>query len=76
LLAGPKLLVLDAATSSVERTEAQIEAALGKPLSGRTSIVITHHLSTVRQDDRILVLGKRRVVEKGTPEELLSKLFI
>jgi ABC-type multidrug transport system fused ATPase/permease subunit len=74
LLADPKLLVLDEATSSVDlRAEAQIEAALGKLLSGRTSLVIAHRLSTVRRADRILLMGQGRVVEEGTHEELLNK---
>jgi ATP-binding cassette subfamily B protein len=74
LLADPKLLVLDEATSSVDLvTEARIEAALDRLLAGRTSIVIAHRLSTVRRADRILVLGEGRVVEEGTHEELLSR---
>jgi ABC-type multidrug transport system fused ATPase/permease subunit len=74
LLADPKLLVLDEATSSVDlRAEARIEAALGKLLSRRTSVVIAHRLSTVRRADRILVMGQGQVVEEGTHEVLLSK---
>jgi ATP-binding cassette subfamily B protein len=74
LLADPKLLVLDEATSSVDlATEAKIEAALDRLLVGRTSIVIAHRLSTVRRADRILVMGEGRVIEEGTHEELLSR---
>jgi ABC-type multidrug transport system fused ATPase/permease subunit len=74
LLADPKLLVLDEATSSVDlATEARIEAALDKLLAGRTSIVIAHRLSTVRRADRVLVMGEGRVIEEGTHEELLSR---
>ena len=73
LLADPKLLVLDEATSSVDlTTEARIEAALGRLLAGRTSIVIAHRLSTVRRANRILVMGEGRVLEQGTHDELLS----
>jgi ATP-binding cassette, subfamily B, bacterial len=74
LLADPKLLVLDEATSSVDlMTEAMIEAALNRLLAGRTSIVIAHRLSTVRRADRILVMGEGRVIEQGTHDELLTR---
>ena len=74
LLADPKLLVLDEATSSVDlTTEACIEAALSELLAGRTSVVIAHRLSTIRRADRILVLQGGRVIEEGTHEELLSR---
>jgi ATP-binding cassette subfamily B protein len=74
LLADPKLLVLDEATSSVDlATEARIEKALEKLLAGRTSIVIAHRLSTIRRADRILVLGNGRVIEEGTHDVLLAR---
>ena len=74
LLADPRLLILDEATSSVDlATEARIEAALDRLLTGRTSIVIAHRLSTVRRADRILVMGGGRVIEEGTHDELLSR---
>ncbi|MCA1731286.1 MAG: ABC transporter ATP-binding protein/permease [Actinobacteria bacterium] len=74
LLADPKLLVLDEATSSVDlMTETMIEDALDRLLAGRTSIVIAHRLSTVRRADRILVMGEGRVIEQGTHDELLSR---
>jgi ABC-type multidrug transport system fused ATPase/permease subunit len=74
LLADPKLLVLDEATSSVDlSTEARIEAALDRLLAGRTSVVIAHRLSTVRRADRILVMGKGRVIEQGTHEDLMGR---
>jgi ATP-binding cassette subfamily B protein len=73
LLADPKLLVLDEATSSVDlATEARIEKALDKLLAGRTSIVIAHRLSTVRRADRILVMGEGRVLEEGTHDDLIA----
>jgi len=74
LLADPKLLVLDEATSSVDlATEARIEKALDKLLTGRTSIVIAHRLSTVKRADRILVMSEGRVLEEGTHDDLIAR---
>ncbi|MBU6335670.1 MAG: ABC transporter ATP-binding protein/permease [Chloroflexi bacterium] len=73
LLADPRILILDEATSSVDtRTEALIQAALRRLLAGRTSFVIAHRLSTVRDADLVLVLEAGRVVERGTHAELLA----
>lgn len=74
LLADPKILVLDEATSSVDPyTELLIKEALEKLLRERTSFVIAHRLSTVRNADRIVVLDKGRIIEEGTHSELLEK---
>jgi ATP-binding cassette subfamily B protein len=74
VLADPRILILDEATSSVDtRTEAQIQSALLRLMRGRTSFVIAHRLSTIRNADLVLVVGDRRVVERGTHEELLSQ---
>ncbi|MDT8435401.1 MAG: ABC transporter ATP-binding protein [Gemmatimonadota bacterium] len=72
-LAGdPRILLLDEATSSVDsEIEEQIERALETLMAGRTSIVIAHRLSTVRNADRILVLHHGRIRETGTHDELL-----
>jgi ATP-binding cassette, subfamily B, bacterial len=73
LLAEPRILILDEATSSIDvRTERQIERALERLLIGRTAIVIAHRLSTIRRAARIVVLEGGRIVESGTHEELID----
>ena len=74
LLADPRLLILDEATSSVDiGTERKIERALRLLLSGRTAFIIAHRLSTIRGADLIVVLEYGRIVEQGTHDELLAK---
>ncbi|MCE0497307.1 MAG: ABC transporter ATP-binding protein/permease [Methylacidiphilales bacterium] len=74
LLKDPPVLVLDEATASVDTaTEQFIQQALRRLLSGRTSFVIAHRLSTVRHADLILVLQKGRIVERGTHDDLLAR---
>ena len=74
LLADPRILILDEATSSVDiGTERKIERGLRKLLAGRTAFVIAHRLSTIRDADLIVVLEHGRVIEQGTHEELLQK---
>ncbi|WP_442784867.1 ABC transporter ATP-binding protein [Arthrobacter sp. CG_A4] len=71
-LAARSILVLDEATSSVDsRTEAQIRQAMHRLRQGRTSFVIAHRLSTVRDADLILVMDQGRIVERGTHRELM-----
>jgi ABC-type multidrug transport system fused ATPase/permease subunit len=73
LIADPRILVLDEATSNVDlHTEGRIEAGMRRLLAGRTAIVIAHRLSTIRQAGRIVVLDQGRVVEQGTHDELLE----
>ena len=74
LLADPRILILDEATSSVDiGTERQIEQALRRLLAGRTAFVIAHRLSTIRDAELIVVLEHGRVVEQGTHEELIAR---
>ena len=73
-LAGRSILVLDEATSSVDsRTEAQIRQAMRRLRQGRTSFVIAHRLSTVRDADLILVMDQGRIVEQGTHRQLVAR---
>jgi ATP-binding cassette subfamily B protein len=74
ILAAPSVLILDEATSSVDtRTEKQIQEAMLRLMEGRTSFVIAHRLSTVREADEILVINDGEIIEQGTHEELLAK---
>ncbi|MCB0989934.1 MAG: ABC transporter ATP-binding protein, partial [Acidimicrobiales bacterium] len=73
-LAGPRVLVLDEATSSLDlRSEARIEAALDKLLEGRTAVIIAHRLATARKADRIAVIADGGVVELGSHDELVTQ---
>jgi subfamily B ATP-binding cassette protein MsbA len=74
VLADPRILILDEATSSVDtETEALIQDALKALLKGRTAIVIAHRLSTIQNVDEILVMHKGRIRERGTHQELLAQ---
>ncbi|KAA3647900.1 MAG: ABC transporter ATP-binding protein [Chloroflexi bacterium] len=74
ILADPRILVLDEATASVDtRTEVLIQKALNRLLEGRTSFVIAHRLSTVRNADVVLVINEGKIVERGTHDELLAE---
>jgi ATP-binding cassette subfamily B protein len=73
LLKAPKFVVLDEATAHLDsESEAAVQKALATALQGRTSLVIAHRLSTVRDADQILVLDGGRIVERGTHDELLA----
>lgn len=74
ILADPKILILDEATSSVDtRTEVLIQKAMDKLMKGRTSFIIAHRLSTIKNADVILVINNGEVVEQGKHSELLKK---
>ncbi len=74
ILADPRILILDEATSSVDaEAEFLIQQALERVLEGRTSLVIAHRLSTVRNADKIIVLDQGRIVETGKHEALLQR---
>jgi ATP-binding cassette subfamily B protein len=74
LLVNPNILILDDSTSSVDaNTEMKIQKALENLMVGRTTFIITHRLSTVRNADLIVMLERGKVVEKGTHEELMKE---
>ncbi|MCG7525988.1 ATP-binding cassette domain-containing protein [Streptomyces sp. OfavH-34-F] len=73
LLADPAVLILDEATSSLDIPgERAVQRAMDTVLHGRTAVVIAHRLSTVEVADRVLVMERGRIVEDGTPEELIA----
>lgn len=74
ILADPSILILDEATSSVDtRTELNIQEAMLKLMSGRTSFIIAHRLSTIRDADTIMVIDDGGIVEKGSHRSLIDK---
>ena len=74
MLALPPMLILDEATSSIDtRTELQIQKAFAEMMKGRTSFIVAHRLSTIREADLILVMKEGKIIEQGTHDELLAK---
>ena len=73
-LTRPQILILDEATSNIDtRTEQLIQQAFDRMMEGKTAFIIAHRLSTVREADRILVLGNGRIVQQGRHEELVAE---
>lgn len=73
-VADPPVLILDEATSSIDtRTEAIVQAGMDKLMEGRTTFVIAHRLSTVRNSDAIICLDHGRIIERGNHDELIAK---
>ena len=73
ILSNPRILILDDATSSVDmETEHEIQEALKKVMKGRTTIIIAHRISSVKEADQIIVLEEGKIIERGTHEELLQ----
>ncbi|HHY52157.1 MAG TPA: ATP-binding cassette domain-containing protein, partial [Clostridiales bacterium] len=74
MLIMPPMLILDEATSSIDTiTEINIQKAFAKMMEGRTSFIVAHRLSTIKESDCILVMNQGRIIEQGTHEELLQK---
>ena len=74
MLCLPPMLILDEATSSIDtRTEIKIQQAFASMMKGRTSFIVAHRLSTIREADIILVMDSGKVIEQGTHEELLAE---
>ena len=73
-VADPPVLILDEATSSIDtRTESMVQKGMDSLMSGRTTFVIAHRLSTVRNSDCIMVLEKGRIIERGTHDQLIAE---
>ena len=74
ILSLPPMLILDEATSSIDtRTEIRIQKTFQKMMKGRTSFIVAHRLSTIKEADVILVMKAGKIIEQGTHEELLKK---
>src|SRR5262249_19876961 len=74
LIADPRVLILDEATSNLDaESEAAVQSALARLMQGRTTIIVAHRLSTVRDADRIVVIEGAQVVEQGRHDELMAR---
>ena len=73
-VADPPVLILDEATSSIDtRTEKLVQEGMDRLMKGRTTFVIAHRLSTVRNSDCIMVLEQGRIIERGTHDQLIEE---
>ena len=74
MLCLPPMLILDEATSSIDtRTEMMIQEAFDQMMEGRTSFIVAHRLSTIRNTDTILVMKDGSIIEQGSHDELMKK---
>jgi len=74
MLLMPSILILDEATSSIDvRTELKIRAAFDRIVKGRTSFIVAHRLSTIKNSDIILVMNNGKIIEQGNHSELMAK---
>src|SRR5436305_3222925 len=74
LLTDPRILILDDSTSAIDSaTEDQIQQAMRRLMAGRTTLLITHRLSQIRQADLVLVLSGGMIVDQGSHQELLAR---
>ena len=74
LLSDPPVLILDEATSSIDtRTEALVQKGMDELMKGRTTFVIAHRLSTVKNSDYIMVLEQGRIIERGSHDQLIEQ---
>ena len=74
LLSDPPVLILDEATSSIDtRTEALVQKGMDELMKGRTTFVIAHRLSTVKNSDCIMVLEQGRIIERGSHDQLIEQ---
>lgn len=73
VLMNPRMLIFDEATASVDsETESLIQGAIERLISGRTTIMIAHRLSTLRKANKIVVVDKGKIIEMGSPQELIA----
>ena len=74
MLTNPAVLILDEATSSIDTlTESRVQKAFAKMMKGRTSFVVAHRLSTIKESDIILVMKDGNIIEQGSHDELIAK---
>ena len=74
MLRRPPILILDEATSSIDtRTEVLVQDAFEELMKGRTSFIVAHRLSTIKNADQILVMKAGNIIERGTHEELMAQ---
>lgn len=74
IISKKEILILDEATSNIDsRTELMTQKAMDKLMENKTSFIVAHRLSTIRNADKIIVLGKGRLIEQGTHEELIAQ---